>query len=244
MPVIEAVKEIIVDYRTTEMFDKCMEKVEALTSTSEDHGDSARPIRNRRRSTRLNDFVIEESIGERGEEDDEIRSLFHEVIDVTLAEFDARFTENNEILLALSNSPNIELVELKPLEKLGLILPSEHEMKTAKKYVENKRKEWNDASEEGDRFNILSVLYEIREAFPEVYKLFASIDTFACSTAVCESSFSALSRIDIPSRLSMNNDRMRNLAFLAFENKRLENISIDDVLKEFDQRKQRKVQLY
>ena len=60
---------------------------------------------------------------------------------MTLDEFDARFTENNEILLALSNSPNMELDQLKPLEKLDITLPPEYELKVAKKYIELKRKE-------------------------------------------------------------------------------------------------------
>lgn len=118
-------------------------------------------------------------------------------------------------------------------------------MKTAKNHVDGRRKEWEEAAEEENQnqFEILPVLYEVREAFPNVYKLFAKIETFACSTAVCEASFSALAQINIPSRLSMNNDRMRNLAFLAFEHNRLKTISIDDVLKEFNSKKERRVQL-
>ena len=63
----------------------------------------------------MGDFVVEESIGERSDEIDQITSSYNEVIDVELAEFNAGFTENNEILLALSNSPNMELDQLKPL---------------------------------------------------------------------------------------------------------------------------------
>lgn len=147
--------------------------------------------------------------------------------------------------MALSNAPNMEVDQLKPLEKLGITLPPEHEMKTAKTYINNKRKEWQEATEENrSQFNILSLMYEAKDAFPEVYKFFAIVETFACSTAVCEASFSALAQINIPSRLSMTNERMRNLAFIAFEAKRLKNISIDDVLKAFNDKKDRKVQLF
>lgn len=83
-----------------------------------------------------------------------------------------------------------------------------------------------------------------RKLFNDLIKLYALIDTFACSTAVCEASFSALSQINIPSRISMTNERMRNLAFIAFEHKRLANVSIDNILGEFNNKKDRKVQLF
>lgn len=126
-----------------------------------------------------------------------------------------------------------ELDEMKPLVKLGITLPPLHDMQTAKKCVENKKIEWPKVSEENkNRFYNLSTLNELKEAFPDVYKLCASIDTFA------------LAQINIPFRMSMANQRMRNLALIAFEHKRLKNISIVDVLKEFNSKKQRRVQLY
>lgn len=171
---------------------------------------------------------------------DEIKSCFYEVIDVVLGEFNARFTENNTILLAISNSFEMDLEKLKPLEQLGIQLPSEHELITAEKYIENKRKNW----ENEERFDILSNLYEVRDAFPSVYEMYAIIETFGCSTAICEASFSALSGINVPSRLSMTNKRMRNLAFLAFESKRIKTISFDKILRKFNDAKERKVQLF
>jgi hypothetical protein len=94
------------------------------------------------------------------------------------------------------------------------------------------------------KFNLLGELYEMRVVFPDVYNFYAAIETFGCSTAVCKASFSALAAINVTSRLSMTNERMRRLAYLAFENKRLKNIPVDDVLREFNKKKQRKVQLF
>lgn len=166
-----------------------------------------------------------------------------------MAEFDARFTENNDILLALSSSSKMELKELKPLEQLGISLPPEHEIKTAKTYVDNRHEDWkNEMSKKNDdqktRFSLLATLYEVRDSFPKVYETYATIETFGCSSAVCEASFSALAQINIPSRLSMGDERMRNLAFLAFEQERLKSISIDKVLRKFNDAKVRKVQLF
>lgn len=156
-------------------------------------------------------------------------------------------------MLLMLNSSEMELSQLKPLEKLGICLPPDHEFKTAKKYVESKHEVWKKELEKEEekeekktenRFNVLSVLYEVRDAFPKVYETYATIETFGCSTAVCESSFSALSQVNIPSRLSMTNKRMRNLAFLAFEHNRLKNISVDKVLRKFNDSKERRVQLF
>lgn len=96
----------------------------------------------------------------------------------------------------------------------------------------------------GTSFNILSTLFDYREMLPRVYNLYAAVETFACSTAICEASFSALARINISSRLSMTNKRMRNLSFLAFEHKRLKKIAIDRVLKKFNDKRDRRVQLF
>lgn len=49
--------------------------------------------------------------------------------------------------------------------------------------------------------------------------MMAAVDAFGSSTKVCECSFSVLDRIGTPKRMSINNDRLRNLTFLAFEKK-------------------------
>lgn len=74
--------------------------------------------------------------------------------------------------------------------------------------------------------------------------MFATIETFGCSTTICESSFSVVSRINIPTRLSMTTERMRNLAFLAFEHKKLQKIDVLEILKAFNDLSDRKVQLF
>lgn len=251
MPIIDAVKSTIGDNRNEEEFEKYLKQSDELIADS--LGAFVRPARvgNRRRSrsTLLTGFTIEETIGERSDEMDEIKAIYYEIIDVTLSEFKERFSENNEILLALSSSAEMDLAQLKPLEKLGIELPPEHELKTAKTFIEAKKAEWEKEmakKDENERtsFNILSTLFEYRLILPKVYKLYAAVETFACSTAICEASFSALARINISSRLSMTNKRMRNLSFLAFEHKRLKKIAIDRVLKQFNDKKDRRVQLF
>lgn len=144
MPIIDAVTSTIGDYRNEGEYEKYLKQTDDLI------GDSlaafVRPGRvgNRRRSRSilLSGFTIEETIGERSDETDEIKSIYFEIIDVILSEFKERFSENNEILLALSSSVKMDLAQLKPLEKLGIELPLEHEMKTAKTFIDTKKTEW------------------------------------------------------------------------------------------------------
>lgn len=155
---------------------------------------------------------------------------------------------------ALSEVDNMDINDLKPLQSLGIHLPSESELKVAKKYIDTKRADHDRINAERvkkgadekelPRFSVMGTLHEAREPFPEVYRLFVAIETFACSTAICECSFSSLSLVDTPKRFSMKNKRLRNLAFLGFEKTRSKNIDLDDVLLEFNNKKDRKVQLF
>lgn len=255
LPVVEAVKSSILELRTNQRFQELAKQSEDLIGSIASDPSVSRPVRqNRGRSTALKDFVVEETIGERSDEVTEMKSLFFEVIDVTTAELNARFSENNSILLAVSSADNMDLNELKPLEELGIVLPSQCELNVAKKYVTGKRVEHEkniaarlakgEKEKDLPRFNILQTLYEVREPFKEVYKLFATIETFACSTSVCECSFNSLSLVDTPKRFSMENPRLRNLSFLGFEHKRLKKIDLDEVLIRFNSSKDRKVQLF
>ena len=70
-----------------------------------------------------------------------------------------------------------------------------------------------------DKTNILEKLYEYRLPFKNTYNLFATVATFACSTSMCESSFSILTRVSRPQRDAMSNIRRSNLVFLAFESR-------------------------
>lgn len=181
--------------------------------------------RTRRPSVWLADYEVTETTGER--DPNQIKLSYFEVLEKMVDEMGRRFTENSEILQAISTSDQMNLQLLKPLSNIGIEMPSEAEMQTAKDYIEKKK---NEMEEDG---TILSIIEPVKAAFPKVYKLFSLIYTFGCSTAVCESSFSALSRIDIVKRSSMNSNRLCNLSFLAYNKKVLNNIGDDEIMKKF-----------
>lgn len=92
--------------------------------------------------------------------------------------------------------------------------------------------------------NTLQVLYRQREAFKDTYELFASVATIGCSTSVCESTFSTLTAINRPQRLSMGHERMAGMVFLAFEKKRKKSVDLNEVLRIFNNMANRRIQLF
>lgn len=164
-----------------------------------------------------------------------MKAAFFEITDNICQEIRRRFNDNSDILLSLAGADNLDSSSLKPLEICGINLPNSAEITVAKAYIQKNREK--DAS-------ILTTILPIKAAIPAVYDLFTAVDTFGCSTAVCEASFSALSRIGVVRRMSMTNKRLRQLSLLAFESKFLDRIPKDEVLKKFNETKHRRVQLY
>lgn len=253
MPLIRAVYTTIEKMRTPENFEKYygeamkLQRGENLTQPSIA---SDRPIRDRRQSTMLNDSVVEETLGQRSESSIVLKSSFYETIDIILIEMTNRFVKNDAILSAIDTAEEMDLEKLRPLTELGIALPTQIELDIAKKYLDpirKKNEELNKLKNPKDKkikTIVLTELYKVRQGMANVYSLFAAIETFPSGTAVCESSFSALTRIMRPQRISMMTNRLNNLSFLAFEHKKLVALNLDAVLKRFDSLKNRKVQLF
>lgn len=278
MPVLQTTMKSIEKLRTSEKYesyikkaDDLLNKVNATTIQSEYQ---PRPIRNRRRSSVLRDFAVMSTIGEIAPIENDpyghIKSCFFEVIDVTVAEFNRRFNEHSDLLIAISTVSEMDSEKLAPLKELGIVIPNDSELMLAKANMDMKRdiiqqhnnkidveienaitknKEEFDSfksqkEKEKKEFNLLGESYSMRSAFGETYNLVAAVDCFACSTAVCEASFSAVSRVGIVNRISMTNKRLRHLSYLAFEYKRLDTVLPETVLRTFNNKAERRVQLY
>lgn len=77
-----------------------------------------------------------------------------------------------------------------------------------------------------------------KDAFKETVVLMEAVETFGCSTAICEASFSSFTRIGILGRICMTSERLRNLSFMAFEYKRLNLIDETKILRAVNNSKQ------
>lgn len=252
MPVINTVITEVRKLREPASFDKIWNRSEEILNKHDVYySNASRPLRTKKRPSALASFFITDPIGERNTDVKvEIKSAYFEVIDIFLSEMKHRFEENSDILLAISDANELSIEKLQPLKRLGISLPLEPELIVAKSYLDRRRQEHDDERKKRDEndfkglFNELLELYTMREAFPNVYKLMATIDTFGCSSTICECSFSALDRVGDKTRLNMSDERLRQLSFLAFEYKRLRNLSVDLVLKRFNDNPKRRVQIY
>lgn len=185
----------------------------------------------RRRTTRLDQSVVMCTLGERENEMERgnilLKQQYFEMIDRVCREIRFRFQENNEILMAVSEASRMHCVDfdrnsLLPLNEIGLIVPSEAELLVIKNYL---KKELNKPEWQGS--SMMKILYPVKDAFSQTYHLLQGVEVFGSSTSTNESSFSALSRIDTIRRMSMTDQRMCNLAFLAFEKKKLSSLQED-----------------
>lgn len=213
----------------------------------------SRPLRKKMRSSTLAEFIVTGKFGERNDDvNPELRSAFNAVIDIFESEIKIRFSDNSEILLAISQAQELCYEKLAPLKQLGIVLPNKEEVSVAKVYLERRKRDHEEResltkSEKNtfkNRFNVLSELYKMKAAFPQVYKMMAVVDTFGSSTTICECSFSALERLGVPKRISMNEDRLRHLTFFTVEKKRVAKISVDEVINRFNKNPKRKMQMY
>lgn len=210
-----------------------------MSSTFESYFDKAGKIlcevakerRKRQRPRFLEDYEVDETLGEKGDPKDELKNAFDAVIRKIVAEMDRQFKVNNDVLQALAKCQNMSLEEMAPLAMLGIKLPSKSELATAKNYHMSQ-----ESKNPGSKLNVLTVLHPLREAFSDTYDLFCAVDTFGSSTAISESSFSCLSRIQTAKRISMSEVRLCHLSFLAFEIEYLKDISNEEILKKFFER--------
>lgn len=160
-------------------------------------------------------------------------------MDIILNEMKKRFIDNNELLDAISSAENeeMDLQKMKYLQTLNIKLPSQEEISVVKRFIQNQRNK-------NPNITIFDELFHQRVTFEDTYNLLATTKTFGCSTAICESTFSVLTRINRSPRLSMYHQRMANLILLAFEKDRTKCIDMDILLKKFNSLKKRRLQLF
>lgn len=243
MDVINAVTQSIKDLRETDKFDEFFQKAEQLLQTEMTDSTHPRPVRNRRSSLHSGS-ILTERVGERSDLKTELKSAYFQAIDVMLLEMDRRFSDNSDVLFALSTASELDEKKLEALKPAGIKIPSSSELVVAKRYIDDAKVKFVQNGGKETEFNVLQTISKMKEVFEDTVLMLEAVDTFGCSTAICEASFSCLSRIGTLSRFSMSSQRLRDLSFLAFESKRLEKIDENKILRKFNDDKQRRLQLF
>jgi hypothetical protein len=197
----------------------------------------------------LSEFVVMSTLGQENYQTSCVtyKQIFFAVIDRILQELSSRFSDYNKKLykslacFKVGDPVFMNKEDLKPLAALcGVdIDTSTCELETAKQYLLKKC-----ASSASSIHNMVQVVYPLRQAFPSVYRLMAAALAFGASTATCEASFSALSRILTPFRMSMTHSRKANLILLSFERCVLNEINTEEFLRRFNDAKNLRLQLF
>lgn len=96
------------------------------------------------------------------------RQIFHRLVQTGKNKFYRKSSSQkiNTTALALGTCDKMEMRSLNILSSIGLKLPDESEMKTAKVYVDSKKCEQN-----GENRIIKQILEPVKEAFPKVYRI-------------------------------------------------------------------------
>lgn len=138
IPVIQTVIDQIGSYRCDEKFEAIKSVASSKIAETDPQGqDRPLSVRNRRRSTHMNNFVITGTIGERDPVDMSVKSAFYEVIDIFTSELKRRFKENDKILKALSMVHNLSMEDINPLEDLKIIqMPSTQDLSVVKRHID------------------------------------------------------------------------------------------------------------
>ncbi|XP_047027517.1 zinc finger MYM-type protein 1-like [Helicoverpa zea] len=239
--IIKCVKDEIIKLRSNQMYNQILEEAKSLTSN--DCGESENRTQTSKRQVkkpnRMDDYLTYtpcSSARQNIDENDEpFKSEYFETLDILIAELQRRFSDNDDLINSIASLDELDVDKMVPLKNLGLKIPSREEASVVKAYL---------SRNEDIMENTLQVLYRQREAFKDTYELFASVATIGCSTAVCESTFSTLTAINRPQRLSMGHERMAGMVFLAFEKKRTKSVDLNEVLRIFNNMANRRIQLF
>ncbi|GBP01750.1 hypothetical protein EVAR_5267_1 [Eumeta japonica] len=215
--IIKCVKDEIIKLRSNQMYNQILEEAKSLTSN--DCGESENRTQTSKRQVkkpnRMDDYLTYtpcSSARQNIDENDEpFKSEYFETLDILIAELQRRFSDNDDLINSIASLDELDVDKMVPLKNLGLKIPSREEASVVKAYL---------SRNEDIMENTLQVLYRQREAFKDTYELFASVATIGCSTAVCESTFSTLTAINRPQRLSMGHERMAGMEFPSIRRRR------------------------
>lgn len=230
MAIMDTTCSAVRDLRTPEVLQSLILEANSLVPT-DDCGSTLALKRKRTINKALQDYIITETIGQTS--DNSLEVTFFDTIDTVCCELERRFGDNCELLGAIASVKELDATKMLPLSSLGIDFPSKEELIVVKAYLEKKKS-----------VEPFTDIYQQRVAFENTYKLLATVETFGCSTSMCESAFSVLTRINCPQRQSMSQECQSDLVYLAFESMRTKNIDMEKFLHRFNSSKNRRLQLF
>ena len=121
--IITCVKNKIQLLRSSEMFLNILNESQNLVPYPKDDVKSTAEKRKRQSTHSLNAFFVMETLPNTQEEMEDCnlqyKGLYFEAIDLTLLPLEERFSDNDDLLMAISSIEEFDLIKLQPLKKLG-----------------------------------------------------------------------------------------------------------------------------
>jgi len=178
----------------------------------------AHPRRNRTQNRLLKDFLVSTTLGQQGPtgnitsqwgEWDQEKQAYFSLLDAVTGEMRIRFGETNLALfqsveaLLPSSEQFLKSQSVKPLAMLLELEQATLDAELAVVAAFFSKNLPKDSSLE----SATKAIVTYKDAFPSLYALYAGASTIGVSTATCENSFSALTRVLHPRRRSMTHQR-------------------------------------
>lgn len=254
---VESVKESLQKLRTDKDYNLIIEKARVLVTELglTDNFLVRKSRRGTRVSSHLNDFVVDEPLGQRNSDIELLQHLkvniYFAAIDRLIAELNSRFTggPNLGILRAIEcMNPNwlvTKWEDFLSLDRLRVfcehyeVKMPEDQIVVAKNFLKKEILKLKEPA-----INMVSVLNLLPKAmYPELYKIFQIAVTIPVGTASNERSFNVLKRIKDWLRNTMGQQRLSSSALMAIEKKLTKKVCIDCIIDRFADVKKRRVEL-
>lgn len=197
-------------------------------------------------SKKLTGYYITEKSGKRDTDVDsktKIKRQFFEIIDVFTNEFDARFTENEDVLtslngFAVSSSSNfLKYSELQPFieryTNFFTVELIEGQLKMAKLFLDEKN----------EICDMLVSLEKFPETYSEVIKMMKIVVTLPVTTAGNERFFSSLKFVKNFLRTTTGDERLSNLMLMSVKKKLVKSLDLDLLTDKFAEVRNRRYPL-
>ncbi|CAF3612443.1 unnamed protein product [Rotaria socialis] len=218
---ISAVIDQIVALRNEENFSKIFDQINQFCADNNvDLNVKVKERRLKTTSTRLKNFLVTSTIGEREIIDCECKyrtSIFYPVIDSIILEMRDRFsTTNMDILRAVSSlSPESStFLELTELKALCLMLQCDTSL------LKNEIQVFKPMLNQSKSKNITDLFFEtlpFQQAFPNILRLVICSMMIPLSSTTTERTFSKMKLIKTIARNSVSDSRLSDLSLLAIE---------------------------
>ena len=191
----------------------------------------------RQHPTRLQDSITFESTGHRESlscSESMKVNVYFPILDCILSEFERRFSNSNlDVMksLAACSPTSSHFLDSLLLSSLASLYDVNHEQLQNECLLARRTLLF----QEGTVLEAYHQLLKLQSAFPTLKTLFQLALTIAVSTAQCERSFSALTRIKTHLRTSMTDQRLADISLLSIKRDvTLGSSFLDDTIHEFE----------